>query len=110
MQLHRSLCMDRWIKTYPKIFDNSECTALIEYFEGLKDEWEETKTIGHRQFWEINLMDHGGLTDMNLLIYDRYKQVLASYKKDVKLHSKQWPENYAWEALRLKKYEKYGKL
>jgi len=105
MQLHKSLCMDRWIKTYPKIFDNSECIALIDYFEGLKDKWEETKTAGHRQFWEVNLMDNGGLSDMNLLIYDRYKQVLANYKEDVELHPKQWPEKYAWEALRLKKYE-----
>ena len=28
------------------------------------------------------------------------------YKIDTKLHPKQWPEKYSWEALRLKKYER----
>ena len=53
--------MDRWIRTYPKIFDKKECDGLIEYFEAAKDHHEETRLPGHRHFWELNLMDHGCL-------------------------------------------------
>jgi hypothetical protein len=97
--------MVRWIKIYPKIFSSDECAGLIEYFEAAKDHWVETKTLGHRQFWELNLMDHTGQSNMNLSIYDKFKDIVERYKIDTKLHPKQWPVKYAWEALRLKKYE-----
>ena len=61
--------MDRWIRTYPKIFDKKECDGLIEYFEAAKDHHEETRMPGHRHFWELNLMDHGGKNEMNLELY-----------------------------------------
>ena len=68
--------MDRWIRTYPKIFDKKECDGLIEYFEAAKDHHEETRMPGHRHFWELNLMDHGGKNDMNLELYNRFHSII----------------------------------
>ena len=96
--------MDRWIRTYPKIYSDEECSKLIEYFESVKELHVETKMPGHRDFLELNLMDHTGESDMNLEIYSRFKNIMDRYKIDTKLHPKQWPEKYSWEALRLKKY------
>ena len=98
--------MDRWIRTYPKIFDKKECDGLIEYFEAAIDHHEETRMPGHRQFWELNLMDHGGKNEMNLELYNRFHSIMDRYKIETKLHHKQWPEKYSWEALRMKKYER----
>ena len=106
MQPNRSLCMDKWIKTYPKIFETEECDGLIEYMEEAKVHWEETRMPGHRHFWELNLMDHSGQSDMNLELYNRFHSIMDRYKIDTKLHPKQWPEKYSWEALRMKKYER----
>ena len=97
--------MERWIKTYPKIFSSDECAGLIEYFESAKEHWVETKTDNHREFWELNLIDHTGQSEMNLKIYNRLKLLTDRYKIDTNLHPKQWPEKHQWEALRLKKYE-----
>ena len=83
--------MDRWIRTYPKIFDKKECDGLIEYFEGIaKDHHEETRLPGHRHFWELNLMDHGGKNEMNLELYNRFHSIMDRYKIETKLHPKQW--------------------
>ena len=98
--------MDRWIRTYPKIFDKNECDGLIEYFEEAKAHHVETKTTGHREFTELNLIDHSGKSDMNLEIYNRFTSISDRYKIDTRLHPKQWPDKYAWEALRIKKYER----
>ena len=68
--------MDRWIRTYPKIFDKNECDGLIEYFEEAKAHHEETKMPGHRNFWELNLMDHSGQSDMNLELYNRFHNIM----------------------------------
>ena len=97
--------MERYIKTYPKIFSNEECEGLIEYFEEAKAHHVETKMAAHRQFWELNLMDHSGQSNMNLELYNRFSSIMDRYKIDTKLHPKQWPEKHSWEALRLKKYE-----
>ena len=97
--------MERYIKTYPKIFSEDECTGLIEYFEASKKSWVKTRMVGHRKFWELNFIDHTGRSKMNLEIYDRFKLVLDRYKQDINLHPKQWPEKYNWEEIRMKKYE-----
>ena len=97
--------MERWIKTYPKTFSREECDGLIEYFESVKEHHVETKMSGHCDFLELNLLNHTGESDMNFEIYSRFKNIMERYKIDTKLHLKQWPEKYAWEALRLKKYE-----
>ena len=97
--------MERWIRTYPKIFSREECDGLIEYFDEAQAHWIKTKLVKHRQFWELNLMDHSGQSNMNLELYNRFSSIMDRYKIDTKLHPKQWPENYSWEALRIKKYE-----
>ena len=97
--------MVRWIKTYPKIFSSEECEGLIEYFDEAKAHHVQTRMTNHRHFWELNLMDHRGQSNMNLKLYDRFQSIMDRYKIDTKLHPKQWPKKYSWEALRLKKYE-----
>jgi len=98
--------MEKWIRKYPKIFSEDECAGLIEYFEEAKAHHVETKMVAHRDFTELNLMDHSGQSDMNLELYNRFHNIMDRYKIDTKLHPKQWPEKYSWEALRIKRYER----
>ena len=37
--------MERWIKTYPKIFSQDECEGLIEYFEEAKALFNNNKKV-----------------------------------------------------------------
>ena len=99
--------MEKWIKTYPKIFSKEECTALIEWFEILDESKQlvHTKLEGHREFDEVNLNDFREQTlKMQLDVYKRFDDILERYKQDVKIHKKALPEKSAWEELRIKRY------
>jgi len=99
--------MEKWIKTYPKIFSKEECAGLIEWFEILDESKQlvHTKLEGHREFDEVNLNDFREQTlKMQLDVYKRFDDILERYKQDVKIHKKALPEKSAWEELRIKRY------
>ena len=99
--------MEKWIKTYPKIFSKEECAGLIEWFEILDENNQlvQTKLEGHREFDEVNLNNFREQTlKMQLDVYKRFDGILEKYKQDVKLHEKAFPEKSAWEELRIKRY------
>ena len=99
--------MERYIKTYPKAFQKSECDGFIEYFnlQDMNKNLTHTELKDHRHFDELNLNDFRDETlDTQMGIYERFKEILARYKKDAKLHTNSWPENFKFEEIRLKRY------
>ena len=99
--------MEKWIKTYPKMFSKEECAGIIEWFEILDENNQlvQTKLEGHREFDEVNLNDFREQTlKMQLDVYKRFDDILERYKQDVKVHKKALPEKSAWEELRIKRY------
>ena len=99
--------MEKWIKTYPKIFSKEECAGLIEWFEILDENKQlvQTKLEGHREFDEVNLNDFREQSlKMQLDVYKRFDDILEKYKQDVKIHEKALPEKSVWEELRIKRY------
>ena len=99
--------MERWIKTYPKIFSKEECTGLIEWFEVLDESKQlvQTKLKGHREFDEVNLNDFREQSlKVQLDVYKRFDDILEKYKQDVRVHKKALPEKSAWEEIRIKRY------
>ena len=100
--------MEKWIKTYPKMFSKEECAGLIEWFEILDESKQlvQTKLEGHREFDEVNLNNFREQTlKMQLDVYKRFDDILEKYKKDVKIHEKALPEKSSWEELRIKRYK-----
>ena len=99
--------MERWIKTYPKMFSKEECAGLIEWFEILDESKQlvHTKLEGHREFDEVNLNDFREQSlKMQLDVYKRFDDIFEKYKQDVKVHEKALPEKSAWEEIRIKRY------
>ena len=99
--------MEKWIKTYPKIFSKEECTGLIEWFEVLDESKQlvQTKLKGHREFDEVNLNDFREQSlKVQLDVYKRFDDILEKYKQDVRVHKKALPEKSAWEEIRIKRY------
>ena len=100
--------MERWIKTYPKIFSKEECAGLIEWFEILDESKQlvHTKLEGHREFDEVNLNDFREQSlNVQLDVYKRFDDIIKKYNKDVKVHKKALPEKSGWEELRIKRYK-----
>ena len=99
--------MEKWIKTYPKIFSKEECAGLIEWFEVLDESKQlvHTKLEGHREFDEVNLNNFREQSlKVQLDVYKRFDDILEKYKQDVKIHKKALPEKSAWEEIRIKRY------
>ena len=70
--------MEKWIKTYPKIFSKEECTGLIEWFEVLDESKQlvQTKLKGHREFDEVNLNDFREQSlKVQLDVYKRFDDI-----------------------------------
>ena len=99
--------MEKWIKTYPKIFSKEECAELIKWFEILDESNQlvQTKLEGHREFDEVNLNDFREQSlKMQLDVYKRFDDIFEKYIQDVNVHKKALPEKSAWEELRIKRY------
>ena len=99
--------MEKWIKTYPKIFSKEECTGLIEWFEVLDESNQlvQTKLKGQREFDEVKLNDFREQSlKVQLDVYKRFDDILEKYKQDVRVHKKALPEKSAWEEIRIKRY------
>ena len=99
--------MEKYIRTYPKIFSKQECSGIVEYFnmQELNNNLTHTKLEGHRNFDELNLNDFPKEThDTQLSIYDRFKYVLQQYKEETGLHEHAWPEKFKYEEIRIKRY------
>ena len=99
--------MEKWIKTYPKIFSKEECTGLIEWFEILDESKQlvQTKLEKHREFDEANLNDFREQTlKVQLDVYKRFDDIFEKYKQDINVLKKALPEKSAWEEIRIKRY------
>ena len=99
--------MEKWIKTYPKIFSKEECAELIKWFEILDESNQlvQTKLEGHREFDEVNLNDFREQSlKMQLDVYKRFDDIFEKYIQDVNVHKKALPEKSAWEEIRIKRY------
>ena len=99
--------MEKWIKTYPKIFSKEECAELIKWFEILDESKQlvQTKLEEHREFDEANLNDFREQTlKVQLDVYKRFDDIFEKYKQDVNVHKKALPEKSAWEEIRIKRY------
>ena len=99
--------MEKWIKTYPKIFSKEECAGLIEWFEVLdkSNQLKQTKQEGHREFDEVNLNNFREQSlKVQLDVYKRFDDIFEKYKQDINVHKKVLPEKSVWEELRIKRY------
>ena len=99
--------MEKWIKTYPKIFSKQECSGFVEYFnlQEYNNNLTHTDLKDHRHFDEINLNHFPEETrETQLSVYDRFKNVLHKYKEETGLHKHAWPETFKFEEIRIKRY------
>ena len=95
--------MNNYIQIYKDVLDPTYCRDLISRFEK-NEKHHETYDQGPMSFTQINLntnLEWG--EDVNQLtnVYDKY---VNKYKKDCAIHKTQWPNQYGYEQIRLKRY------
>jgi len=107
-----------YTRTYPNFLDNELCDAYVQTFEEtMKQEPDrvEKENIcvgpvrpdGHQICGNCNCqrpMGFDRFDHLNKLAMDKFVKIAGQYKRDVELHKSQWPDEYGWEELRMKRF------
>ena len=99
--------MDKYIKVYDNVLDEDSCKSFIEKFKDsnhLHDHVHEQDGDERISFSQIVLEGHPEWESVQDDLLELFKDYIQRYKIDCKLASKQWPEKYGFEAVRMKQY------
>ena len=109
-----------YTRTYPNYLDNELCDAYVQTFEEtMKQEPDRVEKenicvgpvrpdghqiCGNCNCQRMNPMGFDRFDHLNKLAMDKFVKIAGQYKKDVELHKSQWPDEYGWEELRMKRF------
>ena len=99
--------MGKYIKVYDDVIDADSCKMLIEKFE---DSHEHFLTVHDEDdderisFKQIVLVDHKEWESVQKGMLEVFQDYIIHYKVDCNIVTKQWPETYGYEAIRIKRY------
>ena len=96
--------MKKYIRTYDNVLPHALCKTLIDKFEINKDQHIKTDLDDHRHFTEININEHQDWSVIVKSLYNGLKPYIQKYKEDCDIQPKQWPEQYGFEQIRMKRY------
>jgi len=97
---------NNYISIYDNALDKKYCDHLIKKFELHKEHQKKIQSNTY-SFTEINMNQHNDWKDyIKVLMTQLYKKYIEKYVKDNNINlNQQWPEKYAFEEIRFKKYE-----
>ena len=99
--------MDNLIRVYDDVIDEESCQKLIEKFEKSEEHFEkvyekdEEERISFKQLQLIKLKEWESVQQGMLELFQDY---IVRYKTDCNIKDKQWPQEYGYEAIRMKRY------
>ena len=93
--------MNNYIQIYKNVIDDEYCDELVSKFEIESNK--ETYDQGPMSFTQVNLNQNKWQGDIERLSRV-FLNSLEQYKKDCVINEHMWPERYAFEEFRLKKY------
>ena len=99
--------MDNLIRVYDDVIDEESCQKLIEKFESFEDRLEEVyqedegEKIAFKQLQLVKFKEWESVQQGMLELFQDY---IVRYKMDCNIKDKQWPKEYGYEAIRMKRY------
>ena len=102
----KSLVMDNLIRVYDDVVDEESCERLIQMFENSKDTQPVKLDDGDNSisFTQLIMVEHKEWESVQAGMLEVFQDYIMRYNIDVSLKSKQWPETYGYEAIRMKRY------
>lgn len=96
--------LNSFVRVYPSSFDATFCTYLMERFEQDTHNHRQVSMPGHRSFTELNVTASPEWKDIHELLVDKTIDALPRYCDDIGLDPRQFPEQYGFEQIRMKRY------
>ena len=102
----KSLVMDNFIRVYDDVVDEESCERMIKMFEDSKDTQPVKLDDGDNSisFTQLTMVEHKEWEPVQAGMLEVFQDYIMRYNIDVSLKSKQWPETYGYEAIRMKRY------
>ena len=99
--------MDNLIRVYDDVIDEESCQKLIEKFESFEDRLEEVyrKDEGEKiAFKQLQLIKFKEWESVQQGMLELFQDYIVRYKMECSIKDKQWPTEYGYEAIRMKRY------
>jgi len=96
--------MNKYIKVYDDVLSKEQCQALINRFEDNHSQQQKESWRDVRNFTELNINQHENWNDALRKIYSVLKMNIEKYRHDCKITPLQWPDKFAFEEIRFKRY------
>ena len=99
--------MDNYIQIYDDVIDKDSCNTLIGKFETHEEQHETVyqedgdEKIAFKQLQLIKFKEWESIQQGLLELFQDY---IVRYKIDCNIKTKQWPDEYGYEAIRMKRY------
>lgn len=96
--------MENYIKTYDNVISADLCSQLIAMFEENPQHQRQTVFEDHMSFTEVNLQHHKEWTPFTNYLASIFRSHITKYIEDCNIEDKMFPQQFAWEQFRMKRY------
>jgi hypothetical protein len=96
--------MQKFIQTYDNVITKELSEQLIAMFEENPQHHEEVVLEGHRSFAQVTLQQHATWQPFAEKLTDVFYKNISKYMKDSNITPKMFPEQFAFEQFRMKRY------
>ena len=99
--------MDNLIRVYDDVIDEESCEKLIEKFEKSEEHFEEVYEKDEEErisFKQLQLVKFKEWESIQQGMLELFQDYIVRYKTDCNIKDKQWPQEYGYEAIRMKRY------
>jgi len=96
--------LNDFVCEYSQSLESDVCARIIERFESDSEHQQQVFLAGHRSFTEINISVVPTWKDIHDLLVNKTIDMIPQYCKDLSLNLRQFPEQYGFEQIRLKRY------
>ena len=93
-----------FVQTYRDVITPDLSKQLIAMFEESEHQHEEIQLEGHRSFTQVTLQNHTEWKPFAEMLSERFFKYIERYMQDCEISSKMFPEHFAFEQFRMKRY------
>jgi hypothetical protein len=95
---------NNFIQVYEQVITPDFCKQIIAMFEENPQHHEEVVLEGHRSFAQVNLQEHPEWEPFTRALMEIFQQYIRNYMEDCNVSDKMFPEQFAFEQFRMKRY------
>ena len=95
---------NNWIRAYDNIVDEDFCDQIVNFYEDHPEHHQKVVLDGHRSFTQVNLQENEEWKYFSDKLMSAFYGAVDQYKIDCEVEENMFPEQFAFEMFRMKRY------